>query len=53
MGDQGSRKKSHEKKTRQILLKKDAKLRFHFHYQDKDYEFKSKFNPRSLLHKEG
>ena len=39
-GIKEAERKSHEKKTRQILLKKDAKLRFHFHYKDKDYEFK-------------
>lgn len=32
-------RKRHEEKIRHILLKKGAKLRFHFYYQDKGYEF--------------
>lgn len=38
-GIEQTERKRHEEKIRQILLKKDTKLKFHFYYQGRDYEF--------------
>lgn len=38
-GVKETERKTHKKKIRQILLKKDTNLRFNFYYQDRNYEF--------------